>query len=316
MLKFLSVISKKIPTSLLKYTFSVIVILIVGVVASPAQELACTVTINVGPAIPTTDRAVFKDMKNTFQQFMNTRKWTSDSYKVHEKIACNILININEMPGIGLFKASVQVQAARPVYNSSYSSLLLNFADRDWEFEYLESQPLEFNDNTYTNNITSILAFYAYIILAVDYDSFSELGGSAYIQKAQAVVNNAQSANRAGWQALGSNRNRYWLVENLINSQLTDIRKAMYAYHRMALDTFEKTPDQSREIILKCLKDIKRVRDINPSSILVISFFDTKAKELSNIFSEGDLQIRRQAFDLITAMDPINKGSYGKIIGN
>jgi hypothetical protein len=311
-----NIISKIRSVYIIRQALSVLVLLAITVLASKAQELSCTVTINVGPAIPTTDRAVFNDMKNTFQQFMNTRKWTSDSYKIHEKIACNILININEMPGIGLFKASVQIQAARPVYNSSYSSLLLNFADRDWEFEYIESQPLEFNDNTYTNNITSILAYYAYIILAVDYDSFSELGGTAYIQKAQAVVNNAQSANRPGWQGLGSNRNRYWLVENLMNTQLTDIRKAMYAYHRLALDSFEKTPDQSRETILKCLKDIKRIRDINPSAILVISFFDTKAKELSNIFSEGDLQIRRQAYDLITTMDPTNKGSYGKIIGN
>lgn len=281
-----------------------------------AQELNCLVTINPGPRVQISDMNVFKDMKNAFQQFMNTRKWTNDVFKTHEKISCSILININEMPSIGIFKASVQIQSARPVFNTNYSSLLLNFADRDWEFEYVESQPLEFNDNGYTSNLTSMLAFYAYIILGMDYDSFSELGGTPYFQRAQAVVNNAQSANRPGWQALGGNRNRYWLMENLLNGQLTDLRKAMYAYHRLGMDVFDKTPDQSREVILKCLKDVKRVRDINPSSLLVISFFDAKAKELSNIFSEGNLQLRRQAYDLITAMDPINKGSYGKIIGN
>jgi hypothetical protein len=280
------------------------------------QELNCIVTVNVGPKVQTTDRNVFKDMKNAFQLFMNTRKWTNDTYKINEKIACSILININEMPSIGIFKASVQIQSARPVYNTTYSSLLLNFGDRDWEFEYIESQPLDFNDNTYTNNLTSMLAFYAYIIIGMDYDSFTELGGTPHFQKAQNVVNNAQSANREGWQALGSNRNRYWLSENLLNGQLTDLRRGMYGYHRLGLDTFDKTPDQSRELILKSLRDVKKVRDINPSSILVISFFDAKAKELTNIFSDGNLQIRRQAYDLIIAIDPINKGSYGKIIEN
>lgn len=293
-----------------------LVFFLLPVLCSNAQELNCTVTINVGPKVGTTDRSVFNDMKNAFQQFMNTRKWTNDAYKIHEKIACNLLININEMPSIGIFKAAVQVQSARPVFNTNYSTLLLNFGDRDWEFEYIESQPLEFNDNTYLSNITSMLAFYAYVIIGMDYDSFSELGGTPYFQRAQNVVNNAQSANREGWQALGSNRNRYWLVENLINGQMADLRKAMYTYHRLALDSFDKTPEQSRETILKALKDVKKVRDINPSSILVISFFDAKAKELGNVFSDGDLQVRRQAYDLITAMDPINKGSYGKIIGN
>lgn len=292
------------------------IILLASMQITTAQELNCLVTINPGPRVQISDMNVFKDMKNAVQQFMNTRKWTNDAYRIHEKIACSILININEMPSIGIFKASVQIQSARPVYNTNYSSLLLNFADRDWEFEYVESQPLEFNDNGYTSNLTSMLAFYAYIILGMDYDSFSDLGGTPYFQRAQAVVNNAQSVNRAGWQALSGNRNRYWLSENLINGQLTDFRKAMYVYHRMGMDSFDKTPDQSREVILKCLKDIKRVRDINPSALLFFLFFDTKAKELSNIFSDGNLQIRRQAYDLITAMDPVNKGSYGKIIGN
>lgn len=294
--------------------FTIFLIAVAG--CGMAQELNCTVNINVGPRVQTSDPVIFKDMKNALQLFMNSRKWTTDTYKTHEKIGCSILININEMPTIGNFSASVQIQSARPVFNSNYTSLLLNYADRDWQFEYVESQPLEFNDNIYTNNLTSMLAFYAYVIIGLDYDSFSELGGTSYFQKAQMVVINAQSANREGWQPLGSNRNRYWLSENLLNGQLTDLRRAMYNYHRLGLDMFDKTPDKSRETILKCLRDVKKVRDVNPSSILVVSFFDAKAKELSNIFSDGDQQIRRQAFDLITTMDPINKGSYGKIIGN
>jgi len=292
------------------------IILIFLTLNSYGQELNCIVTINVGPKIQTTDRNVFRDMKTALQQFLNSRKWTNDSYQTHEKINCSILININEMPSIGIFSASVQVQSARPIYNSNYTSLLLNFADRDWEFEYIESQPLEYNDNTYTSNLTSMLAFYAYLIIGMDYDSFSELGGTPHFQKALTVVNNAQSSNRPGWQALGSTRNRYWIVENLINSQLTDVRKATYNYHRQGLDTFEKTPDKSREVILKGLKDIKKARDINPNAILIISFFDAKSKELANIFSDGALPVRREAYDLIIGIDPSNRSSYEKIIQN
>lgn len=281
-----------------------------------AQELNCIVTINIGPRVQTTDRSVFTDMKNTFQQFLNTRKWTNDNYLAHEKINCSMLININDMPAIGIFSASVQVQAARPVYNTNYSSLTFNFADRDWEFDYLESQPLEFNDNTYTSNITSMLAYYAYTIIGMDYDTFSELGGTPYFQRALQVVNNAQSSNRPGWQTIGSIRNRYWLVENLINPQFTDIRRNQYTYHRLGLDNFDQNPDQSREVILKGLKDIKKARDINPNAILIITFFDAKAKEISNIFSDGPMPIRKEAYDLMTTMDPTNRAGYERIIKN
>lgn len=285
-------------------------------ITSFSQELNSIVTINVGPKVQTTDRNVFRDMKTAIQQFLNTRKWTNDAFQTHEKINCSFLININEMPSIGIFSASVQIQSARPVYNTNYTSLLLNFADRDWEFEYIESQPLEYNDNTYITNLTSMLAFYAYLIIGMDYDSFSDLGGTPYLQKALNVVNNAQSANRPGWQALSGNRNRYWIIENLLNPQMVDIRKTQYTYHRLGLDTFDKTPDQSRLVILKGLKDVKKVRDINPNAILVISFFDAKSKELANIFSDGNLSVRREAYDLIVTMDPSNRTTYEKIIQN
>ncbi len=220
------------------------------------------------------------------------------------------------MPAVGSFQATVQVQSARPVYNSNYSTLVFNFADREWEFEYIESLPMEFNDNNYTTNLTSMLAVYAYLIIGVDYDTFSELGGTPYFQKALAVVNNAQQSNRPGWQAQGSNRSRYWIVENFNNAQMVDLRKALYSYHRLALDTFDKDPDKSRTLIMKGLKDIKKIRDINPLSVLVVSFFDAKGKELANLFSSGNIQIRREAYDVITAIDPSNRGSYEKMIQN
>ena len=280
-----------------------------------AQELNCSVSINASQ-IQTSDAGIFNDLENSIEQFMNGRKWTNDAYKNHEKIVCNILITITKMPSIGSFSASVQVQSARPVFNSSYTSLLFNFADREWEFQYIESMPLEYNDNTFTTNLTSMLAFYAYLIIGLDYDSFSELGGTPYFQRALAVVNNAQQSNMPGWQAIGSNRNRYWIIENLNNPQMIDLRKAIYNYHRLGLDTYESNPDQSRQVILNGLRDIKKVRDINPNSILVVSFFDAKGKELADIFSEGSIQVRRQAYDIITAIDPSNRSNYEKIIQN
>ncbi len=295
--------------------FFTLLALIITAEALP-QELNCVVTINVGPRVRTTDQNVFRDMKNAFQQFLNSRKWTNDTYAPHERINCSFLININDMPAIGVFNASVQIQAARPVYNTTYTSLIFNFADREWDFEYVESQPLEFNDNTYMSNLTSMLAFYAYMIIGIDNDTFSELGGNPQFQRALQVVNNAQTSNRNGWQPTGSNRNRYWLVENYLNPQFTEIRRAMYRYHRLGMDTFEKDPDNSRQIILDCLKSIKKARDINPNAIIVISFFDAKTRELANIFSEGQLPVRREAYDLIVTMDPSNQAGYEKIIRN
>lgn len=293
----------------------ILVIAILTPLAGFSQELKCAVSVNASQ-IQTSDAGIFKDMENAIEQFMNGRRWTSDTYKNHEKIICNFLITITKMPAIGSFSASVQVQSARPVFNSSYNSLLFNFADREWEFEYIESMPLEYNDNTFTNNLTSMLAFYAYLIVGLDYDSFSELGGTPYFQRALTVVNNAQQSNLPGWQALGSNRNRYWIIENLNNPQMVDLRKAIYHYHRNGLDLFDTDPDKSREVILNGLKDIKKVRDVNPNAILVVSFFDAKGKELANIFSDGNIQIRRQAYDIITAIDPSNRTTYEKMLQN
>jgi Domain of unknown function (DUF4835) len=202
---------------------------------------------------------------------------------------------------------------ARPVYNSNYETVLLNFADREWEFEYIESLPLEYNDNAYISNLTSMLAYYAYIILGVDYDSFSERGGDPFFQSALMVVNNAQSSNRPGWQAIGSTRNRFNLIENINNPQMAEMRKSMYRYHRLAIDAFDKNPDESRQIILNVLKAVRNVWQVYPNSIFVITFFDAKSNELVNVFSEGSLSVRREAYDILTVVDA-KRNTYQKII--
>ncbi|HPI80203.1 MAG TPA: DUF4835 family protein [Cyclobacteriaceae bacterium] len=292
----------------------IIALLVFPSVALFGQELNFKVVVN-AEQVQTTDRAIFVDMERAFANFLNTRKWTNDSFKNYEKINGTLFLNITKMPSIGNFTANAQITSARPVYNTNYESVLLNFADREWEFEYIESMPLEYNDNTYISNLTSMLAFYVYIVLGMDYDSFAELGGTPYFQKALTVVNNAQPSNRPGWQALGSNRNRYALIENLNNPQMVELRKNTYRYHRLALDTFDKNPDQSRSIVLDVLKHLKTVWGIYPNAIFVVSFFDTKANELVNIFSDGSLGVRREAYDILNSIDP-KRNIYQKILGN
>ncbi|MEM6735498.1 MAG: DUF4835 family protein [Bacteroidota bacterium] len=291
----------------------VLILFIFSGFASSAQELNCQVIVN-AQQIQTTERAIFTDMETDFAQFLNGTKWTNDKFEPEEVINCNILLTITEMPSVGVFSASVQVLASRPVYGSAYETVVLNFADRDWSFEFLQSQPLQFNENTFTNNITSLLAYYAYMIIGFDYDTFSELGGELYFEKAFEVVNNAQNSNYTGWEQFNSVRNRYWLIENIRNPQLEPIRKAMYTYHRLGLDIISEDRVASEKIILAALEDIQKANRIRPRSILMISFIDAKSGELIQLFSESDLPTRRQAYNLLNNLDPSRTSEYKALI--
>ena len=256
-------------------------------------------------------------METAFYQFMNGRRWTNDAFTNTERINCNMIITIESRPQVGNFTASVQIQSSRPVYNTNYESLIFNFADRDWQFEYTESQPLEFNDNSYTNNITSMLAFYAYVIIGLDYDSFEKMGGTPFFEKAQVTVNNTQQANRPGWsQFEGNFRNRFWLSENLNSQQLVGVREALYNYHRLALDQFNENPDEARRLVLQVLKDLQQAASRKPNSILIIAFFDAKNDELTSMFSQGNIQVRREAYEIVKELDPSNTAKYEAIIQN
>jgi hypothetical protein len=289
--------------------------LIFLVSGASGQELYCQVIVN-ADRVQTTERNIFRDMANSFEQFMNNTKWTNDVYQTHERIVCNLNITIESMPSIGSFNATVQIQAARPVYNSNYETLLLNFADREWQFEYVESMPLNYNENTYNNNLVSMLSFYAYIILGLDYDSFGLLAGEPFYDIAQNITTLAQSSDRPGWQPFASNRNRYWLVENLRNQQMEGIRQGIYQYHRLGLDRFITEPDAARNEILEVLKELQKIKDIKPNAIIVISFFDAKTDEIVSIFSEGNIQVRREAYNILTEIDPTKTEKYKAIIQN
>ena len=280
-----------------------------------AQELACQVIVN-ADQVQSTERSIFREMETTFAQFMNDTKWTNEVYQVYERIHCNLNITISSMPSIGVFSANVQVQSVRPIFDTNYETIVLNFADRNFDFQYTESMPLEYAENTFNNNLVSMLSFYAYLIIGLDHDTFSKLGGNEYFNKALNIANLAQQSESSGWQPFDSNRNRYWLIENLTNSQLQGIREGLYNYHRMALDRFISDPDDARVQILGMLKEIEAVKDLYTNSILIISFFDAKTNELINIFKEGNIQVRRDAYNILTKVDPTKTERYKEIIQN
>ena len=299
-----------------EWGFKLLFLVFAGIpLAGYGQELNCKVIVN-AQQTQTTERRIFTDMERAFTQFLNGRKWTNDEFDQVERINCNIVINMEEMPSVGSFKAAVQIISVRPVHNSGYETILLNFADREWQFEYTESQPLQFNENTFNNNITSMLSYYAYVMIGLDYDSFSPLGGTSYFEKAWQVVNNAQQSGNVGWDQFGNNRNRYWLMENILNANMLPLREAYYDYHIKGMDIFQSDPDEARKQILEVLKKIQQVKAIRPNSIFPIAFMDAKLDELVNIYSQGDMGIRRQAYDILTKVDPGKNDRLQAIIQN
>ncbi len=304
----------------MKYIY--LIVLVFFTYSLLGQELNSNVVVNLGPNVQTTERGIFRDMETSFTQFLNTRKWTNDNFSVEERIDCNVIISIEAMNGVSSFEATVQIQSARPVYGSNYNSILLNmaqnYADNDWSFNYVPSQPLEFNENNLQNNITSMLAYYAYIIIGVDYDSFSNLGGTSFFESARKIALSAdQQFGGSGWeQFVTPPRNRYWLAENFNNPQLQPVREALYDYHRQGMDNFDKDPDQSRRTILNALKKIQDAAKSNPNSYLVTLFLYGKSDEIVNIFSKGDLGIRREVFDILVQLQPTKSSEFESIISN
>jgi hypothetical protein len=282
-----------------------------------AQELNCRVAVNFMERAQVTDKSIAQEMEKAFTQFMNETKWTSDEFKPQERIECNIQINIDNVSGTGSFDAKTQIQSARPIYGSNYNSISINFGDTQFGFTYVLSQPLVFVENSFSDNITALLSFYAYIILGMDYDSFGELAGTPLYQKAFTIVQTAQQSGGAGWQQFDNNRrSRYNLLDDLLNPQMEELRKGLYLYHRQGLDKFVSEQEEGRKSILEALKGIKMANDAKPQSNLVSTFFDSKNDEIINIFKEGDMEIRREAYNLLTNMNPSDRDKYQAIVRN
>lgn len=291
----------------------IILLFFVGAIQSTfAQELNCQVTIN-STQIAGTDKRVFDAMQTAIYEFMLTRKWTNETFKVEERIDCSILINITERTNSDEFKGTLQIQARRPVFKTSYNTALLNFNDNDISFKYTEAQPLEFVENTYSGNLTSILAFYAYYVIGLDYDSFALNGGTPYFQKALAVVNNAQGSGFQGWKAFDSNNNRYWLINNMLDATYVSMREANYNIHRKGLDVMADNKDAGRAVILESLMELKKVHQVKPLSFSLQVFFISKADEIVNVFCGGFPDEKAKVVSLLNEIDPTNSNKYTKI---
>jgi hypothetical protein len=280
-----------------------------------AQELNCTVKV-LSPAIQGTEKSVFETLETAVKEFMNNTRWSNDNFKQDERIECNITINVTKRLAVDEFEANIIVQSRRPVYKSSYNTNLINYQDNDFTFKYTPFQPFEFNENAFTNNLTSTLAYYAYIFIGLDYDTYSPDGGTPFYQKAQTIVNNAQNASDKGWKAFEGSKNRYWLAENLANSNYKGVRSCLYNYHRMGLDRMTQDVELSRKSIADGLDGLLKVHNMQMGSFLMQIFFLAKADEIVNIFSVATPDVKNKLVTLLNTIDPGNVTKYEKLRAN
>lgn len=256
---------------------------------------------------------IYSEMQTAMTDFLAGRRWSTDEFQTDERLNFTLALVIQKATAQGEYEAQAQVQVTRPIYGTTYESVLLRFVDRNFQFTYLPDRPLNFNDNTFTDNLASLMAFYVYTALALDYDSFAKRGGELFIQRAYNVANLASSTGFSGWDARGDSRGRYWLIENLQNQQFLPFRDGLYTYHRLAMDTFADNPEEGRKLILGVLNDFKTVNQLKPAAVLMNSFFDAKSEELLQVFSNAQPDQKRQAAALLTNLDPTKTELYRRL---
>ena len=281
-----------------------------------AQELRCNIQL-VTQQIQGSNKQVFRTLQTAIYEFVNNRSWTQNMYDPLERIECNILINLTEESG-DQYKGSIQVQSRRPVYNSTYSTTVFNFLDDNFDIRYVEFQPLEFDDNQHLSNLTSILAYYAYMIIGLDMDTFAPEGGTEYLQKAESIVLNAQNnAAEAGWKAFGSsgNRNRYWLSQNINSIKYRPVRNYLYTYHRLGMDKMESNVNTARDQIEESLKMLQTVYRNQPDiyMFLLQVMFDAKSDEYVSVFKGAFPDQQRRVYIILKEINPSNIKIYEQI---
>jgi len=249
-------------------------------------------------------------------EFLNNRKWTGYTYRQEEKIECSIFINISERTSDVEFKGTMQVQSRRPVFNTSYNTPMLNLVDKDISFKYIQNQALDYDDNNYLSNLTSLLAYYAYIIIGVDFDSYTMKGGSQYFTKAQNIVQLAQNAADKGWKSFESRKNRYWLVENLLNDSYSGFRECLYLYHLKGLDAMKDNIENGRTSVISAMEKMQTVVRGTPSLYFTTVFMDTKRDEIINIFSQAPSGDKPRIVDILKEIDPAHSGDFNTKILN
>ena len=298
----------------MKQFIYIAIILLNALTVVNAQELNCSVEVNATQVQSGTNVTVYDNLQKAIYQFMNNRKWTNDIFQNDERIECSILINITKQESQNQFAATLQIQSRRPVYNTSYYSPVISFKDDNFSFTYNEFERLEFNMNTFTSNLTSVLAFYAYLVIGYDYDTFSEKGGIEYFEKAQTIVNNAQSSSFPGWKSTESDDNRYWIVSILLNGAYDDYHTALYKYHRLGMDIMQQDIEKGRKEILESLKLLEKVHQRKYNNVILRIFFNAKVNELVEIFKKAPADEKKEAYQILTKINATNSNQYNKIL--
>lgn len=302
-----------------KKLFNIILLSLIAI-NSFAQELNCKVKV-MYDRIQGIDKQVFTGMERNITEFMNTRKWTTDQFQMNERIECNILINLTSQIEQDAFEATINIQASRPVFNTSYNSSLVNFIDREFKFRFNQFTPLQFDDNRvvgndpFASNLTATLAYYAYLVIGLDYDSFAPNGGTDYFKKAQNIINNAPESGKAitGWKAVDGNKNRYWIIDQILNPRFKAFRSIWYNIHREGLDKMSTKPLESRKIILETLPQLVQLNRDNPSSILLQFFFSAKSDEFASLVSQEEQGEKTKYISMLQQIDVPNIQKYNNI---
>ncbi|HEY8780882.1 MAG TPA: DUF4835 family protein [Mucilaginibacter sp.] len=274
-----------------------------------AQDLNARIQV-VSPKIQSTNKHIFQTLETAMKDFLTGRKWSADAILPQERINCNFVLNITSWDGSSNFVGELHVQSSRPVYNSTYTSTLINILDKDIDFTYTEGQTIDYTDQNFQSNLSSIMAFYAYIIVGMDYDTFSRYGGSPYFALAQNVVTNAQTSSYKGWKAFDGTVNRYWLSENLNNKLYQQLRSLMYDYHRNGLDIMSENPGKGRKVIADLLPTLTQVDRQRLGAMFPLVFFTAKSDEFISIFSKAGQQQRVSAMNILNQVDPANGLKY------
>ncbi len=279
-----------------------------------AQDLNCTIDV-ITNQVQVTNKQIFDDLKNSIVQFMNNKKWVTGQVATNERINCNIVFEITKFE-IDQFQANVNIQSTRTVYNSSYNTKVFSYLDNAVSFKYAQFQALDFQDNSYTSNLTSLLAFYANIIVGLDFDTYQLYGGDPYFAKALSIRDNANVGTQqaGGWESSAGNgsRNKYFLIDNILDPRFKPLRSALYTYHIKGLDVMSTDLEAGRESIYQSVKELKKVFDALPNAYLLKLFFNSKTEELIQVFSQATPTIKNKAVELLSKMDPSNRSQYEK----
>jgi len=284
-----------------------------------AQELKCNVTVN-STQIAQVEQSIFDALEKGIYEFMNNTVWTDEVYKEEERIECGIFINVTEQVKdnnnqviADQYKGTITVQARRPVYGTSYFTTLFNYQDQNFVFSYIPFQQFYYSENTSLSNLTAVLAFYAYYIIGLDYDSFSPEGGEKYLIKAQNVVNNSQNLGSPGWQAMEGNSNRYYLIYDYLNPAFSPLRDLMYNYHRQGFDVMASNLEAGRGKILESLKTLDKIWNQRPNAFLLQVFFSTKRNEIIDLLKETPANTKADLIPVLRKVDPAHGSKYEEL---